>query len=92
MKARSRESGESMTQYEMIVHHMRTHGSITKKDASHYDIYDLPGRIRDLKNKGIEVITLPEPNKNNSGTHSRYVLAHNERNENTLKSLGYIDA
>lgn len=79
-----------MTQYEIIVHHMRTHGSITKKDASQYDIYDLPGRIRDLKDKGIEVITLTEKNVKTHGWHSRYLLAHTELNKRVLKELGYI--
>lgn len=78
------------TQYEMIIHHMRMTGSITKKEAAPYNIYDLPGRIRDLKHKGVNIITLTEDNVTNNSRHSRYVLAKTELNNQILKELGYI--
>jgi|TARA_R110000824_G_scaffold140306_1_gene306120 hypothetical protein len=61
------------TQQDKILRFMRRHGSITALEAmQEFGIYRLAARIKDLRDKGWRIATLPEPHK--SGTHARYTL------------------
>jgi len=61
------------TQTKMIYEFMKNNGSITSEDAFRYfDITRLSARIKDLRDMGVDIVTVREPNKNRPGTHARY--------------------
>lgn len=63
-----------MTQNEMLLHHMRVHGSITTMEAfSLYGVTRLSARIWELRKAGHNVIKTMETNKNGK-TYARYAL------------------
>lgn len=61
------------TQVRMIYEFMKNNGSITSEDAFRYfDITRLSARIKDLRDAGVKIVTVREPNKSRPGTHARY--------------------
>lgn len=67
-----------MTQKEMILQHLKRHGSITPKDAiDNYGIMRLGARIYDLKSEGYKIVTETEHGINRFGrpiAYARYLL------------------
>lgn len=67
------------TQELLILEHLKNHTKgITSKDA--FDLYDitrLSAVIYNLRAKGVEIISIKQPNKSNKGSHARYVLTKN---------------
>lgn len=67
-----------MTQTEMILGHLKEHGSITPLEAIRdYGIMRLGARIWDLRDKGYEIETQTETKKNRFGenvSYARYIL------------------
>ena len=67
-----------MTQKEMILQHLKRHGSITPKDAiDNYGIMRLGARIYDLKGEGYKIVTETECGINRFGrpiAYARYFL------------------
>lgn len=65
-----------MTQTDMILMHLREHGSITPLDAmQEYGCMRLGARIWDLRDKGYKIETQTETKKNRFGqskTYARY--------------------
>lgn len=54
-----------MTQNEMILNHIKKHGSITSMEAfAEYNITRLSGRIHDLRREGHNIITEKRKAKN----------------------------
>ena len=72
-----------MTQNEMIVNHLREHGSITQLEAlKEYGCMRLASRISDLRKTGIKIIRLTETSRNRYGQKIRYARYIMEGNEN----------
>jgi len=73
-------------QNETILHYLKKHKKgITSWDAIQlYGITRLSARIYDLTEKGYEIKSIREPNKNNNGTHARYFLTRAVADNNTL--------
>lgn len=67
-----------MTQTDMILMHLREHGSITPLDAmQEYGCMRLGARIWDLRDKGYKIETQTETKKNRFGqstNYARYIL------------------
>lgn len=65
-----------MTQCEMVLNHLQTHGSITPLDAEkEYGIMRLGARIYDLKRQGYPISVKMETENNRFGkstTYARY--------------------
>ena len=67
-----------MTQCEMILHHMKMHGSITTMEAfQKYGVTRLSGRIWELKRQGHNIEKVMDTNENNK-TYARYFLKEGE--------------
>lgn len=63
------------TQCRDILKHMMEHGSITAMEAvEEYGCYRLSARIADLREMGVEIVTLMMENSHNSGHHAKYIL------------------
>lgn len=65
------------TQKEIIMDHIRAHGSITVMEAFEKGITNLPGRIYDLKHDGEDIQSTTETGKTRYGkkcSYSRYFL------------------
>lgn len=59
--------------YEIVLMHMKKHGSITHKEAEEaYGMTRLAARIKDLRNKGIKIKTEYITGPNRRGGKSRY--------------------
>lgn len=72
-----------MTQNEMIINHLREHGSITQLEAlKEYGCMRLASRISDLRKTGIKIIRLTETSRNRYGQKIRYARYKMEGNEN----------
>lgn len=71
-----------MTQTQMILEHLKQHGSITQKDAmDNYGIMRLGARIWDLKHDGYNIVTERETSVNRYGdktVYTRYRLVRRE--------------
>ncbi len=67
-----------MTQTDMILMHLREHGSITPLDAmQEYGCMRLGARIWDLRDKGYKIETKMETKKNRFGqstNYARYIM------------------
>lgn len=63
-------------QNERVLQYLKTHKKgITSWDAiMKMHITRLGARIFDLKEKGYNIVTVLEPNKDNNANHARYVL------------------
>lgn len=59
-----------MTQCEKVVEYMKTHGSITARQAYHMGIMRLASRISDLRASGMKIKTEDVKVKNRDGSHS----------------------
>ena len=59
-----------MTQCERIIEYMKTHGSITARQAYHLGIMRLASRISDLRRAGMKIKSEDVKVKNRDGTHS----------------------
>ena len=59
-----------MTQCERIIEYMKTHGSITARQAYHLGIMRLASRISDLRRAGVLIKSEDVKVKNRDGTHS----------------------
>lgn len=67
-----------MTQNEMILNHIKKHGSITSMEAfSEYNITRLSGRIHELRAQGHKIITDHEK-ANNGAIYAVYRLQEGE--------------
>lgn len=67
-----------MSQNEMVLDFMQTHGSITPMDAFTMGIMRLASRISDLRKMGYAIIRTMESHVNANGvkkTYARYSLA-----------------
>lgn len=63
-----------MTQNNMLIYHMRKHGSITTMEAfQKYGVTRISARIWEIKRMGFDVETVKETNKNGK-TYARYSL------------------
>lgn len=63
------------SQCEMILHHLKTHGSISHKEAEEeYGIARLAARIADLKDQGVEIVSETVVGKNRHGRTVRYAV------------------
>ena len=60
----------TMTQCEKILDFMKTHGSITARQAYHMGIMRLASRISDLRTAGYKIKTEDVKVKNRDGSHS----------------------
>lgn len=56
-----------------ILSQLQAGNSITAKDAMSFGCYRLAARIKELRERGVAIITLKEKNANGS-YHARYVL------------------
>lgn len=65
-----------MSQNKQILRYLQTHKrGITPIDAlQKFGCFRLSARISDLREKGYDIRTDMEDNKNNSGRHARYFL------------------
>ena len=62
------------SQTKKILEYLERHGSITQAEAAEeFGCYRLSARIKDLRDKGYWITTVPEQNKGR-GTHARYFL------------------
>ncbi len=62
-----------MTQTEMILNHLREHGSITALEAQQkYGIMRLSARIADLREQGYSISTNKKSSRNRWGTMTTY--------------------
>lgn len=59
-----------MTQSEKIINYMKTHGSITARQAYHMGIMRLASRISDLKREGHKITSETIKVKNRDGSSS----------------------
>ena len=59
-----------MTQADQVLNHMKTHGSISPREAMDFGCYRLAARIKDLRDCGVNITTASE--KHEGGTHARY--------------------
>ena len=59
-----------MTQCEKIIEYMKTHGSITARQAYHLGIMRLASRISDLRRAGYKIKAEDIKVKNRDGSHS----------------------
>lgn len=59
-----------MTQSEKIINYMKTHGSITARQAYHMGIMRLASRISDLKREGHKITSETVKVKNRDGSSS----------------------
>ncbi len=70
------------SQCEMMLNHMREHGSITSREAMYdYGIGRASGRVFDLRKRGYDVETTMETGLNRYGIptrYARYTLAERE--------------
>lgn len=67
-----------MTQCEMMLNHLQTHGSITGMESIEMGIMNYKGRINDLRKLGFNIKTKMETRVNAKGekkTYARYYLA-----------------
>lgn len=63
-----------MTQNEMLLHHMRVHGSVTTMEAfSKYGVTRLSARIWELRKAGHTIVRMMEKNDNGK-TYARFFL------------------
>jgi len=63
-----------MKKIDAILNHLKTHGSITPKDAYiTYSYYRLSDGIYKLRKRGHNILTVDETS-NNGETYARYVL------------------
>lgn len=60
-----------MTQHEKIIEYMKTHGSITARQAYHMGIMRLASRISELREAGINIKAEIVKVKNRDGSFSR---------------------
>ena len=60
----------AMTQCEKVLEFMKTHGSITARQAYHMGIMRLASRISDLRTAGYKIKTEDVKVKNRDGSHS----------------------
>ena len=61
------------TQKDIVLEHLNKKGSITTREcALKYDIYDLQGVIRNLKQDGIVILSQWEKNTKTGKTYKRY--------------------
>ena len=71
-----------ITQCDRILRHLNDYGSITSLEAmQEYSILRLASRINDLRNRGINIISITEKSKNRYGEtvhYSVYMLAEKE--------------
>lgn len=69
------QKSRSATQTELVLDHMRRHGSITALDAmNHYGCMRLAARIKDLRDDGFTILT--DSVKSTTGAqYARYRLA-----------------
>lgn len=74
------------SQCEMMLNHMREHGSITSREAMYdYGIGRASGRVFDLRKRGYDVETTMETGLNRYGIptrYARYTLHEAEREQN----------
>jgi hypothetical protein len=63
-----------VNQNEIVLHKLKAGESITAKDALQFGCFRLAARVRDLRERGVEIRTIKERNANGS-YHARYVLA-----------------
>ena len=62
-----------MTQTEMVLNHLREHGSITALEAQQeYGIMRLSARIADLREQGYSISTNKKSSRNRWGTMTTY--------------------
>lgn len=62
-------------QRRLILEHLIRMGSITAMEAvEEYGCYRLSARIADLRDMGVEIVTLMMENSHNSGHHAKYIL------------------
>lgn len=71
-----------ITQCDRILRHLNDYGSISSLEAmQEYSILRLASRINDLRNRGINIISITEKSKNRYGEtihYSVYMLADKE--------------
>lgn len=72
-----------MSQTEQILKHLQSGKTLTNADAvALCDCYRLSGRIKDLRDRGFEILRKDVPNKNGIGTHGVYYMeAKNEKSD-----------
>ena len=70
----SKRKKQHTSQKSKILSYMERHGSITQADAvDNFRCYRLSARIKELRDSGIDIETISEPNEG-YGTHARYFL------------------
>ena len=66
---------EKQKHCDLILQHMKTYGSIDHKVAEkEYDCARLAARIKDLRNRGVEIETKMVSGKNKHGGKTRYAV------------------
>ena len=82
-----------MTQTQMILEHLKQHGSITQKDAmDNYGIMRLGARIWDLKHDGYKIETERETSVNRYGEKTAYARYSLRRSRSEGASAAKQDA
>ena len=65
----------SDNQNRKVLEHLVKYGSITQREAIDlYNIYRLPSRIFELREKGVKIRTEHQANWYGKGTHGKYIL------------------
>lgn len=68
-----------MTQADIVLKHIKMNGSISSYEAiMDHGITRLAARIHDLKQRGLEFITVTRKNKATGKRYARYVLKNEE--------------
>lgn len=66
---------EKQKHCDLILQHMKTYGSINPKEAENeYGCMRLAARIKDLRNRGVEIETEIVKGKNRNGENTRYAV------------------
>lgn len=62
-----------------VLRHLMEHGSITQREAiREYDIYRLASRIKELRDRNIEIDTVMMENIHNGGHYAKYLIRGKE--------------
>lgn len=73
---------KKMTQEDIVLQHLRVHGSITSMTAIHlYEITRLSAVIFNLREDGYHIATVYETSKESGKTYGRYYLKEESDNE-----------
>lgn len=72
----------SSCQKHTVLKHLMQYGNITQEQAIDlYRVYRLSGRISELRQRGVNIITIMMDNRYNNGKHAKYVLDFPEKKE-----------